>query len=462
MSWKPYSIAEPALEDVRRARPDVERMLVSVLDAILERYERDPDYRFIDTKLSTLTGEDFPPSGDPERDFKGKGVVYGWIQGRGLEAMAGHAEWLPACTTLTEMQQRLRIDRVRAMLAEVLESMEAIRDRNGGRLFFSMRPDGTPLRITSDGRLVPLERIPEPSNHADLFYVKGLFAAARLLGQAVKAEEAEARFRHILDDIEAGNFRSTQQAFDPKNPVGHVPGRYGHGARMIALGGLALFFEKTGDHQWLNRAEAFLRHILDRHVNRDRFKEFHELDFFEFLDEAGRPWRRPDGEVPCDPGHALEFMGFAAKVLLQMRAEGVPEQRALVDECEALLPRVFTHIFDLGFNRERQGICKTFGLVQRQPINDDMPWWSLPETIRAAMGLHVLCRDAEVKERLLEAVRDGTNAFLHRYVNPQCHLMAYQTRNAEGEPVDVIPGTPDADPGYHTGLSLIDFLEWLG
>ena len=37
--------------------------------------------------------------------------------------------------------------------------------------------------------------------------------------------------------------------------------------------------------------------------------------------------------------------------------------------------------------------------------------------------------------------------------------MAYQTRNASGEPTDVIPATPDADPGYHTGLAIIDFLR---
>jgi hypothetical protein len=37
--------------------------------------------------------------------------------------------------------------------------------------------------------------------------------------------------------------------------------------------------------------------------------------------------------------------------------------------------------------------------------------------------------------------------------------MAYQTRNAKGKVVKVIPATPDADPGYHTGLSLIDAIK---
>jgi len=60
-----------------------------------------------------------------------------------------------------------------------------------------------------------------------------------------------------------------------------------------------------------------------------------------------------------------------------------------------------------------------------------------------------------------QVLADCSNAFLGRYVNPAVHLMAYQTRNARGEPIDVIPATPDADPGYHTGLAIIDFLRGL-
>jgi hypothetical protein len=37
--------------------------------------------------------------------------------------------------------------------------------------------------------------------------------------------------------------------------------------------------------------------------------------------------------------------------------------------------------------------------------------------------------------------------------------MAVQTLDKNGQPVDIIPATPDADPGYHTGLSIIDFLN---
>ena len=45
------------------------------------------------------------------------------------------------------------------------------------------------------------------------------------------------------------------------------------------------------------------------------------------------------------------------------------------------------------------------------------------------------------------------------YIKPGLNLMAIQTLNKNGHPVDVIPATPDADPDYHTGLSIIDYLE---
>jgi len=36
--------------------------------------------------------------------------------------------------------------------------------------------------------------------------------------------------------------------------------------------------------------------------------------------------------------------------------------------------------------------------------------------------------------------------------------VAYQTMTKEG-PIDWVPATPDLDPGYHTGLSLLAAIE---
>ena len=75
----------PAPENLQAIVSDYETMLISVMRAIVNRYERNTEYPFIDTKLDLITGEDFLAN-DP---IRGKNAIYGWIQGRGLEALAG-------------------------------------------------------------------------------------------------------------------------------------------------------------------------------------------------------------------------------------------------------------------------------------------------------------------------------------------------------------------------------------
>ena len=90
-----------------------------------------------------------------------------------------------------------------------------------------------------------------------------------------------------------------------------------------------------------------------------------------------------------------------------------------------------------------------------------MPWWNLPETMRAAVELLLLNPDDDYTEEILQILMHCSNAFIKNYVNRDIHLMAYQTIDENGQPVDTIPATADADPGYHTGLSVIDFLDCL-
>ncbi|MGA1196501.1 MAG: hypothetical protein ACO36I_08400, partial [Candidatus Latescibacterota bacterium] len=71
-------------DDVIAVGQDYEQMLVTVMQALCDRF--DPSYPFVNTKLSLLTGKDFGEH-DP---IRGRNAVYGWIQGRGLEALAGH------------------------------------------------------------------------------------------------------------------------------------------------------------------------------------------------------------------------------------------------------------------------------------------------------------------------------------------------------------------------------------
>jgi mannose/cellobiose epimerase-like protein (N-acyl-D-glucosamine 2-epimerase family) len=135
------------------------------------------------------------------------------------------------------------------------------------------------------------------------------------------------------------------------------------------------------------------------------------------------------------------------------------KQRGEIADFERVMALVLRQNFKNGFLGK--GICKAFDLVGRKPMNTDLPWWNLPETMRAAAfckKITVIDADARMCDDIFRMCH---NAFVQYFVRPDLHLMAYQTITQEGIPVDVIPATADADPGYHTGLSIIDVLDTL-
>ena len=371
---------------------------------------------------------------------------------------------------LDQARQQDYLARVSALIGPLVDTMEAFRAMNGGGLSFWLDRAGHAFALDPDKGKVVLELDPTRSNSSDLFYSKGLLAAAAFLGDASRLATAQVYFDKVVDDIENGRFYSDQEAFDPKNPVGEVANRYSHGARMLAIGGLELALRVLGPADTADPVRGMhyaatglrlIRHILDCHVNLDgRFPGLADLDFVECIDGAGNPYVA-DGDVMSDTGHALEFVGLSLKFLERLiRMPDLPaEQRAQAADYRAALPQLLLHNFQLGFNERVGGICKTYSLTRRQPLNSDMPWWNLPETMRAALLAYHAADADDTRAAVLNVGRLCSNAFLGNYVNPAVYLMAYQTLDENGTPIRVVPATPDLDPGYHTGLSIIDFLE---
>lgn len=437
---------------IARFIPRYERMVLAVLDGMIERYERDPEYHFIDTKINIISGQDYDSSA-PEDFFKSKEVIYSWIQGRALESLAGHAIWMENYFKPVSGEMRCRIRKIRQIMQEVMESMERIRYQNRGRMFFSFSREGKPLE-SNHGELRELNHIPDGSNFSDLFYSKGLFSAASYLKMSDKAEESQKYFLQVINDISNHKFITDQQSFDPKNQVVAVHGKYLQGPFMIALSGIAEFAAVTGDSEWLKTGCEFMAHIFKHYINFGSGNEFLLYDFWEAIDAKGKPWKE-NGAILSDPGHALEFVGLSLKLLLQM--EKKTEYATFVEECRDFYPKMMRHYWQQGFNQKSGGICKAYDLCGRCPLNTDMPWWSLPETVRAAAEMIKFAPDSSAV--MMEVIEQCSTAFLGKFVNPAVYSMAYQTRSSNGAPTAVIPAVPDADPGYHSGLSIITFLN---
>ncbi len=442
----------PVPDDVRSVLSDYRAMLLAVMAVIADRYERTPDYPFIDTKLDLITGEDFGDN-DP---LKGRNAVYGWIQGRGLESLAGHCLWMRRHDLALEL--RCRLERI---AADVLAKLGEIRARNAGRLSFFMSPQGNPFTLDEHGETRPLKLTKESSyGFSDLFAAKGMVAAARYLELQDAETEAMEYCRRVDDSIHRGRFITDQISLDPRNPTAPRPGRHPHGAFMIQIGAAALLAEH-GIPESVEMGMRLIRHEFRTYVNLNgRAPGLREYDFWEAVDDDGRPFEE-NGKILSDPGHVLEFIGLTLKYTSAVRVNALagPRQLKEIAGVEAHMSALLEHTFAGGFQPRAGGICKVFDLVSRTPANTDMPWWNLPETLRAAAYCYSIARSNVQRENALGIFCACHNAFTRHFVRPDLHLMAYQTRDESGRVAPVIPATADADPGYHTGLSIIDVLE---
>ncbi len=451
----------PSYEEVRELRSDYQLMLVSVVKTILDRYQRDSGYHFVDTKLSLIDGRDFEDSDT----LRGKGTIYSWIQGRGLEALVAHEAWLRGCDDIDEKLRDELCGRIRVMVGEVLENMEQLRENNGGRLFFMMDRGGRPLKISTNSKLKPFKlSVDAPANYSELFYVKGMVAAGNMLGKQDIVKKACCWYDKIHHDISENIFESDQQALSANNPaIGKVEGRLTHGPRMIAIGAALRFLDVTGNGIYHDRGLEYIDYILKYHVNTSGQCDCtNPYDMWEFVDADGQKYIDSEGVLLSDPGHATEFAGLGLKLLR------ISEQKGTITEMDTDrlgklrcdLVAVLLQNYSNGMSPMGYGIVKSLDLVSRKPLDTNMPWWSLPETMRAAMEAARIVPGQQIP-KMGELLVECSNPFIEHYVRPELHLMSYQTLDKQGEPVDEIPATPDADPAYHTGMCIIDSLDLL-
>lgn len=397
--------------------------------------ERSKGNRFLNTKFDVIDGTDYTCTADKSQEFRSKSVIYSWIQGRGAESLAGHLR-----AGFGEKSAVLE------MLKCVVGNMEEVRNSNQGRMFFMFSEDG---RFLKGDLSVRSEALEGKANYSDLFYSKGLVAAADVLQDKTLLAEALSYFKRTLQAIWELEFVTDQQAFDPKNPVTAVPGKILQGPFMIALGGIAFASELTGDEEFLDYGKKFIGRLLTLHTV---YKE-DKVQFFEAVTPENTPYIDNNGQL-CDPGHALEFVGLSMKFLLVLEKFNRSCDQEFLDKCRKVYPAFFASHYAIGRQLPAGGIIKSCDLLSGRVINSDMPWWSLPETIRAAALLEKFCNMDNT-----QIIQECADSFRNYFVNPGQHYFAYQTCDKSGNPVRVIPAVPDLDPGYHTNLSLIDVLK---
>ncbi len=434
--------ANPSVEELTRVRLDYEEILLANLKFIIERYKRRRDYRWIDTKFDILAGRDYPDD-DAMRGYK---TVYGWIQGRGLEALA---------TILKEHSEFHNREKFSALAAEciailrdVLHNLYDVWQCNNGHITFMMDVAGKSIvPIRGSGYTI-----------TDVFCSKGMLAAASVLGEKEILKDAIdyclSCYRSVID----GTIVNDQIVFDAKNPAVAQEGKVSHAPFMLEIGAMALLAEHAELNNIVRMGFTVIEHIIEHHINiNNKWDKLEPFDFVEFIDSRGELFVT-DGRILSDPGHAIEFVGLSLKfidVIKCRRMADYKENKKLAGIADVLYP-VLIRNFRRGFNAKTGGIYKTVDLLMGEPVNSDMPWWSLPETMRAAIKGAKLFTETERKQNCLAIFGKSHNAFVSHYIREDKYLLAVQTRDENGNMVSRIPATPDIDPCYHTGLSLLD------
>jgi mannose/cellobiose epimerase-like protein (N-acyl-D-glucosamine 2-epimerase family) len=264
-----------------------------------------------------------------------------------------------------------------------------------------------------------VHRQAKPSNiftYSDAFVGKGLVAASARYAPADLPCHL-AYFDAVIAAIDDGFFQ-----MDERTPLGEAalavqPADFG--PRMILLGAAGMF-TRLGLSARAAFADRFISHILDNH-----------------FDAGSGLLRNIPGEDACNVGHGIEFVGFALDYLAR------DADPALV----AKLERILIASFRAGF--ADRGISLAVSVKDGKPLSPYQPWWSLPETVRSAALCYVRTSNPET----LKIWQQADAAFFSHYWRGTPPI-AYQTMTGEGS-VDFVPATPDLDPAYHTGLSLL-------
>ncbi len=384
------------------AAPRYRRAIADGLRWMLARPALGPGW--LNTKLDSRTLRNF----GAEDGVKGPDFVYGWIQGRGLEALATHA------AALEQRDQALAAacDDAARRLYRLLDGLVA----GDGHAYFLYDARLRPARM--DGTdVVEQARPPDVYTYADAFAAKGLVAAAARHAPE-DVERHLAYLGRVVGAVEAGRFQLDEKAPLGANALARQPEDFG--PRMILLGACGML-RRIGQGDAAGFGASFLDTVLARHMTQ----------------ESGL-LRTVLGADDCNPGHAIELVGFAH------------DDPALADRAPVLADLLAT-TFEAGFRGP--GIALRLSCVTGEVRDPLCPWWSLPEAIRAAA---LVCR-ATKDARAARVWAQSDAAFFDRYWRAE-EGIAYQTLAPCG-PVDFAPATPDLDPGYHTGLSLLRAAE---
>lgn len=387
-----------------------ERYLRSNAETLNWMLDRPPLHgAYLNTKMNPLTLVDY----GPQDGWRGPNHIYGWIQGRGLESAVTHAEAFAGIDDALSARLDAAGRRSYAALDALLQQH--------GHVSFCYDREMRPTRFTSLFDHVPQDQPADIYTFSDTFAAKGLVAAAAKYAPDDLPRQLAA-LQKVIDAIEDDRFQIDEKVALSHAATDAQPRDFG--TRMIMLSAGALL-TRIGRRDLTGFAERFIAYVIDHH-----------------FDPATGLLRNVKGQDACNVGHGIEFVGFALDYYIG---------RDLDPQLLRVLETILVSSFDRGF--KGPGVRLVVSASTGAPVSPYCPWWALPETIRSAALLHERSHSPDS----LRVWQKADQAFFELYWREGTGI-AYQCRTEDG-PIDYVPATPDLDPGYHTGLSLLASID---
>lgn len=398
---------------------------------LLERHRKRPDFSFPDTKFNPNTGDNLP-----EESY---GVLYPWFFGRGAEACAAHLAILDELSGLADIREEAR-DLLSAFVKASTDAILNTIERNSGRCPF--RVNANFQAIDSAGNIISVD--PSVRSPADLFCAKGLLVSK----EDEKIMVGKRMFWEFIEIACDSGYRS-EYIDEPLEFLSHVP-------YMLALGAIRylIVLDDKNANDYANLVASMVTTVLKRHYDAER------CAFSEYVSKTTYQ-RQPY----LNPGHAIEFVGLSLQAIEAIEKTGLQlstNVKTIFEEAKTVLPIILINSFQSGYNAEHHGIFQAIDVETGAVLDENMPWWNLPETIRAATRAAVVTNDMSLKRKLLNIIMQCHNDYFTHYINPKLMCFPFRTRSGKtGHVVDIMPAVPEGDPLYHSNLSFIDMRDVL-
>ena len=251
---------------------------------------------FLNTKVNSLTGIDY----DMSSGLRGPNFTYGWIQGRGLEALVTFAEFYheldpPLSKRISERAEKL-FQRLRQLY---------MRDEHSYFLYDEELKPVVPWNggVKSQTTALPI------FTYSDAFIAKGLVAAACRFDFENVGPFLE-YLHNVIAAIQDGRFQMDEKRALSLENARTEPDDFG--PRMILLGAAGLLHRCNLSSE-TSFADQFIDDVLERYYDAS----------------SGLLLNIPKQDT-CNVGHGIEFCGFAFEHLANRQNDSRIELLAMI------------------------------------------------------------------------------------------------------------------------------------